>query len=77
MSDTARANVMEELADDMLPRLHWVDNFAKYYASSSMFINKALMKECQWTAHGFKRLPTPCAMEWRRRDDDSIQRCPT
>src|SRR5215467_6747643 len=28
MSDTARANVLEELADDMLPRLHWVDNFA-------------------------------------------------
>ena len=74
MSDTARANVLEELVDDTFPRLHWVDNFAKYYASASMVINKVLMKECQWTAHA-----SQLRVLWNGNDVAMIpsQRCPT
>ena len=76
-STNALQLVEAELLDDARPRLHWVDNFAKYYASSSMFTNRDLLKECQWTAHGFKRLPTKCDMAWRRqRSGDTIPALP-
>ena len=63
---SAQDDIRAEVHDDIYPRLHWVDNFAKYYASTSMFANKSLLQSCQWTAHGFKRLPKFCDLLWHR-----------
>ena len=46
-------------------RLHWIDNFAKHYASNSMFSNRDLFKQCLWTAHGFKKLPIDIDLSWK------------
>src|SRR6185437_13605426 len=51
-------------ASDRSARLHWVDNYAKSYASRSMFSNRSLFKSCLWTAHGFKKLPPTMSADW-------------
>lgn len=55
-----------EFQTDRAPRLHWVDNYAKCYASTSMFSNRALYKSCLWTAHGMKRLHAGFDASWVR-----------
>ena len=69
MVNRAREEVEECLQNDDLPRLHWVDNFAKYYASNSMFPNRELFKHCLWTAHGFKQLPLHFDLSWKNGAD--------
>src|SRR6185437_7191327 len=51
-------------ASDRSARLHWVDNYAKSYASRSMYSNRSLFKSCLWTAHGFKKLPPTVSADW-------------
>src|SRR6185437_10109838 len=51
-------------ASDRSARLHWVDNYAKSYASRSMYSNRSLFKSCLWTAHGFKTLPPTISADW-------------
>ena len=36
-ADDARELVQDDILGGQQPRLHWIDNFAKYYASNSMF----------------------------------------
>ena len=62
---SAREAIEDALLNDKVLRLHWVDNFAKQYASNSMFSNRDLFKQCQWTAHGFKELPIDLDLAWK------------
>ena len=64
LSGRAAVQFEEEVAADAFPRLQWVDNFAKYYARTSLWSNNE--PDCLWTAMGYKRLPTVCDMSWRR-----------
>jgi len=62
---SAREDIENALLDDKMLRLHWVDNFAKHYASNSMFSNRDLFKQCNWTAHAFKELPIAIDLSWK------------
>ncbi len=65
---SARGQIETALLDDKMVRLHWVDNFAKQYASNSMFFNRDLFKQCNWTAHAFKELPIAIDLSWKTID---------
>ena len=62
---SVRADVQNALLQDNMLRLHWVDNFAKQYASNSMYSNRDLFKQCMWTAHGFKELKIDLDLSWK------------
>jgi len=36
--------------------LHWVDNYARFIARTSMYLNQEIFRQCYWTAHGVKVL---------------------
>ena len=59
-----RDAVLRIVSQDENPRLHWIDNYAKSFASSSIFMDKALFKQMLWTAHGMKVLPLQQDMSW-------------
>jgi len=74
---SVRAEVQNALLQDNMLRLHWVDNFAKQYASNSMFSNRDLFKQCLWTAHGFKELKIDVDLSWKMiADDDTVAALP-
>ena len=74
---SVRADVQNALLQDNMLRLHWVDNFAKQYASNSMFSNRDLFKQCLWTAHGFKELKIDVDLSWKMiADDDTVAALP-
>jgi len=74
---SAREEVQESLLNDNVLRLHWVDNFAKNYASNSMFSNRELFKTCLWTAHAFKELPIDLDLSWKTMEDgDNVAALP-
>ena len=76
-ASTAQSKIKDQLADDVYPRLHWVDNFAKYYATNALWVGKKPFLECLWTAHGYKRLSSPCDLSWHRDQyGDSIPAMP-
>ena len=62
---SAREEIEESLSNVNMLRLHWIDNYAKHYASNSMFSNRDLFRQCLWTAHGFKELPIDIDLSWR------------
>ena len=62
---SAREEIENAILNDKMLRLHWVDNFAKQYASNSMFSNRDLFKQCNWTAHAFKELPIDLDLSWK------------
>src|SRR5690349_7966985 len=69
LRDTAEASrvaLHRSFTTENLPRLHWVDNFAKCYASRSMFHTRDLLKQCMRTAHGIKPIPIPFNAAWKR-----------
>src|SRR6185437_15921768 len=66
LSGRAAVQFEGEVAADAFPRLQWVDNFAKYYARTSLWSNNEPSTDCLWTAMGYKRLPTVFDMSWRR-----------
>ena len=39
-STASRASIGNAVDEDALPRLHWIDNYAKSYAANSIFIEK-------------------------------------
>ena len=47
-----------------LPRLHWLDNFAKSYAANDMYIHRDLLHNRYWTAHGYKAVPAQHNLLW-------------
>ena len=49
--------------------IHWVDNFCKCYAASSMFLNRDLLRQMRWTAHGVKTLPSDIVVDMRWQED--------
>ena len=46
--------------------LHWLDNFARYMARQSIYLNQKLFREMLWTAHGVKvwKQPAPVSMSY-------------
>jgi len=61
---SVRAEVQNALLQDNMLRLHWVDNFAKQYASNSMFSNRDFSNNA-CTAHGFKELKIDLDLSWK------------
>jgi hypothetical protein len=63
-SASARTLILDSIATDDCPRLHWLDNYAKCFAANAIFIDKELFKSMLWTAHGMKRLSSAQDMSW-------------
>ena len=63
-----REELEASLNNEMMVRLHWLDNYAKHFASNSMFSNRELFKSCLWTAHALKQLPFAFNMSWKQLD---------
>jgi len=54
------------MLDESKARLHWVDNYARFVKSNCLWYNQDVLKQLLWTAHGFKSLPFPVPMAWKR-----------
>jgi len=59
-----RDTLLVSVNEDKYPRLHWIDNYAKSYAATSIFIHRDLLQKMYWTAHGMKALPLHQNMSW-------------
>ena len=70
---TATLGIIE---DDLSPRVHWVDNYAKYFPSSAMFPDSALYNSLLWTAHAMKVFPAGVSMSWKLQDGVPIPALP-
>ena len=68
---TYRQELLSAFEIPDLPRLHWLDNFAKSYASNDMFIHRDLLLNRYWTAHGFKTVPVKHNLSWVSTADGS------
>ena len=73
---SVREEVQNAMLQDNMIRLHWVDNFAKQYASNSMLSNRDLFKQCLWTAHGFKELKIDLDLSWKTIADQTVAALP-
>ena len=62
-TESARASLLQSLHVGSIG-LHWIDNYAKCYAASSIYLNKELLRSMLWTAHGMKKLPAAVDMSW-------------
>lgn len=65
-SVSRRDTLLQRISQNAHIRLHWVDNYAKFYASASMFTDKELMQSLRWTAHGVKVLRSDVDLSWKR-----------
>src|SRR6185437_14809417 len=56
-TELTRYALCRAIQEGALCYLHWIDNYAKFYRASSLLYNKAIQKNCLWTAHGVKVWP--------------------
>ena len=58
--------------------LHWLDNFARTFACSGIYLDRELFVSMLWTAHGVKIWPGPCAvtMSYTYDGDQSVNAMP-
>ena len=59
-----RNNLLNPDLDDGMPRLHWIDNYAKSYAAASIWVNKETFRSMLWTAPGLKKIPLQRSLDW-------------
>src|SRR6185437_1161630 len=62
-SQAASTNVL--LLDETRPRLHWVDNYARFIKANCLWYKEDVLRQLLWTAHGFKSLPIPVSLKWK------------
>src|SRR5215813_1194618 len=59
-----RSLLIDGIAVDPFIRLHWVDNFAKYYSASSLYVGREIFRSCLWTTHGLKEIESDISLLW-------------
>ena len=67
-----RSTLCRAINDGSLRYLHWIGNYAKFYRASSLFYDKAIQKNCLWTAHGVKVWPGEVDVGYVRTDDGKV-----
>src|SRR5689334_8307668 len=58
-TQAASTNVL--LLDETKPRLHWVDNYARFIKVNRLWYKEDVLRQLLWTAHGFKSL----SLNWK------------
>ena len=62
-SSVSEANLL--MLDESKPRLHWIDNYARFAKANCLWYNQDVLRNLLWTAHGFKSLSIPVSMAWK------------